>query len=479
MTGRRWLLLTLLLAAIGAGGITIWPGSPFQPRPAVAVRGWLRTGTERSFDAGALFRLPRVTVRLPDGQDAAGGSLLRSFDGVRLDDLMREVQPATVPRQIVVVGGDGYRARISSTDLETAPAYLCFAVDGQPIPDDKGPFRIMFDNASAPADLRARQQYQSVWNVRELFGGEARPDQRRVLKLLTSVPDFIVEQLRLEFEEMHPEVLLTVMNPRAAEMHELVERLVATPDQPVPADVLWFSEPSDAVRMKMAGRLLAYHPRATESIPATLRDPDGCFTAVRTMRFGLVIPSTMRLPEPLEGLFSPPFGGHLGWVDSRHLGTYLIAAISGDQDLGWEFLRRYREQTASDALFQTFGELTEAVASRRVLAGFTLDYLVNSFRRARPKADVQFVSLPGLDICLSSPIAIASGTALAGDAESLVDVSLSPSLQARWTAMGMTSAIASDTSPAALTPVDCGYVALHADSLWKGFEETSDQVSHP
>ena len=424
----RFLIIAVFCLAIIFMSHSIQTTEEKDDPEKLTVLGMLRTGSQRVFDFSSLLAFPsrEYVATDPFFLDRSGAA--KKFQGFLLKDLVDESRPVTQNPKIVLVGADGFHAVVRDEDFQSCVILVAYLENGSPIGMERGPFRVIVDPGSADNEKRKQLMGICVWNLRKVLIGEQPPANRSALKLWTSLPSYITEQIEGEFENRHPEIDLVVENHGASEMHDQVASWIAS-QTALPADVILFSEPSDAERLKISGRLHRFFPKYAETIPPFYRDPDGYYFGLRVVNIGLALNTNYPPPASLTDLLLPVYAGKTGWVSSKQIGIYLLSSIINQDDLGWDFIRNLLISIPKENLFSSFGDCSDSVASGKLAAGFTLDYLVSNMLRANPDLSLTFTQPRDCQVSVFSPVVISSGTGKLAEAEMLVNDLFSDDMQ--------------------------------------------------
>jgi DMSO/TMAO reductase YedYZ molybdopterin-dependent catalytic subunit len=182
-----------LVAAVGAIGLAVMPGSAVVTRPALAaatpqaspaadealeILGLVdRPGT---LGLAALRVLPTETVHVT--YEANRGAESHDFTGVRLYDVLQHVGIVAEPgdrtpllrRYLVITAKDGYRLVVSGGELDpdfgNVPMLLAWERDGQPLTGDEGPLELV-----APGDRLVSRYVYGVVQI-DVEGIESAPE---------------------------------------------------------------------------------------------------------------------------------------------------------------------------------------------------------------------------------------------------------------------------------------------------------------
>lgn len=443
----------------------------------LTVFGLLRTGGSRSFGLDEIKKLKTFSFNTTNMFSMKKGGKGRRYEVVALQDLISECMPAIVPQSILLVGADGYRAEVAQKDITDRKICVAFHEDGQLIGSEKGPFRIVVDGSSLSEDERKRLDAVWVWSCQKIYLGKQPTSNRETIELWTPIPNVIMAQIEATFEKHHPEIDLEVKIMGATTLNLLVNDILAGNATSTP-DMIWLSEPSDAERLKMAGFLERYFPKNVEKISPFLKDPDGYYTGVRVLRLGLACNSNFPLPTDMSDLLRDEYKGKIGWVKPGQIGTYLLAALTGNDELGWNFVRQIFESTPKKNVFQSFGDSCDNVAAGKLAIGISLDYLVFNWTRANPDLPIVFIQPPQLAVSLASPIAIFRNSTRFKKCSEFVDELLGDELQLVLQKNGFTPTriLKQNQTVPTIEPVDHQYIAVNAPVLRALYDELEGQI---
>ncbi|MFZ2961208.1 MAG: extracellular solute-binding protein [Candidatus Ozemobacteraceae bacterium] len=403
------------------------------PRPAdedpegVTIYGFFRSGSSKSFLVDDFENLPKVSFSTADKMYSKKGGEARSFVGVLIQNLIKECQPTMANSMISLVGADGYRVTAQKEDWQKNRIYVCYKEEGELIGREKGPFRVVLVKAEPTVDSKKLDTF-GVRNLRKIILGSQPSLNKRSIELWTPIPEGIMNQIKTDYERNFPEMNLNIQVKGANILHKWATEYIASPAQHAP-DMIWFSDPSDPGRLKIAGRLESYYPKNAEKVASIYRDPDGYYTGIRILNIGLVCNTNYRIPEKLSDLLNDEYKGKIGWVQPRQIGTYLLAGVTSNEDLGWDFIRGVLQNTSPENVFKTFGNCCDQVAKGKLAVGITLDYLVRNLIRANPDIPIVFVQPSQMAISVASPIVIIKKATDMTDSETFVDYMLSDEVQ--------------------------------------------------
>lgn len=139
-------------------------------------------------------------------------------------------------------------------------------------------------------------------------------------------------------------------------------------------DVLTTSDPEAIAALADKGMFVAFRPAGSDKIPASLKDPDGRFTAQRLNvvafygKDGLTPPVAM--PKTWQDLTKPEYKGKVVITDPSFtvLQLYVVAMIS--KEFGWDY---YEKLNKNDVMIVKGGQQTFDMVKRgeRAISGGT------------------------------------------------------------------------------------------------------------
>jgi len=167
------------------------------------------------------------------------------------------------------------------------------------------------------------------------------PPQSSTLVVVTSFPESLYATMRDEFESIHPDIQVRVINKKTAAAIAYIQK--ASDPQP---DLFWASSPDAFEILKDAGYLQPYQSSASTT-PAEIHrypihDPDGYYTGFAISGYGMMwnrrYLAQHRLTPPASwtDLTLPHYFGHIGMSAPSRSGTTHMAVESILQYHGWE-----------------------------------------------------------------------------------------------------------------------------------------------
>jgi ABC-type Fe3+ transport system substrate-binding protein len=169
----------------------------------------------------------------------------------------------------------------------------------------------------------------------------APPRKTSPLVVVTSFPESLYATMRAEFQSIHPDIQVHVINKKTAAAIAFIQK--ASDPQP---DIFWASSPDAFEILKDADYLQRYRLSAT-SIPAhihrhPIHEPDGYYTGFAISGYGVMwnrrYLAQHALPPPAgwTDLTSARYFGHVGMSAPSRSGTTHMAVESILQYHGWE-----------------------------------------------------------------------------------------------------------------------------------------------
>lgn len=173
-------------------------------------------------------------------------------------------------------------------------------------------------------------------------GAHAAPPRKpSPLVVVTSFPESLYATMRDEFQSIHPDIQVQVINKKTAAAIAFIQK---APD-PQP-DIFWASSP-DAFEILKDTDYLQRYRLSTTSIPARIHrypihDPDGYYTGFAISGYGLMwnrhylVQHALKPPANWTDLTSASYFGHVGMSAPSRSGTTHMAVESILQYHGWE-----------------------------------------------------------------------------------------------------------------------------------------------
>ena len=207
------------------------------------------------------------------------------------------------------------------------------------------------------------------------------PRQSSALVVVTSFPESLYATMRDEFEFLHPDIQVQVINKKTAAAIAFIQN--ASDPQP---DLFWASSPDAFEILKDAGYLQPYQSSARMT-PAEIHrypihDPDGYYTGFAISGYGIMwnrrYLTQHRLTPPASwtDLTRPHYFGHIGMSAPSRSGTTHMAVESILQyhgwKAGWEILLEIGGNLATITA-RSFG-VPDGVNSGRFGIGIVIDF---------------------------------------------------------------------------------------------------------
>jgi DMSO/TMAO reductase YedYZ molybdopterin-dependent catalytic subunit len=147
------ILCQLLFAASNPHAQTPSPSTPRELRIGGAV------STPLVLSAADLKKMPRKTLAVVNPHDKK----TESYEGVLLEDLLQkagvphgeQLRGASMTTYVIAEASDGYRVVFSLAELDSgildSDVIIADTMDGAPLPDKAGPFRLVAPHEKRPA----------------------------------------------------------------------------------------------------------------------------------------------------------------------------------------------------------------------------------------------------------------------------------------------------------------------------------------
>ncbi|TMV66699.1 extracellular solute-binding protein [Thioclava sp. BHET1] len=223
------------------------------------------------------------------------------------------------------------------------------------------------------------------------------------LVLYTSQPNEYAQKTVNAFEAAYPDVKVDWIRAGTTQIiAKLDAEFAAGAPQP---DALLISDMVTMQALKQDGRLMADKDVDTSGYPAGLMDPAGMYFSTKLITTGIIYNTHAKMvPASYKDLLKPEAKGQIVMPSPLNSGAAAItmAAITGDQHLGWDY---YKALAAQGAVAQGGnGGVYKAVASGEKLYGLVVDYL--PVRGKAKGAPVAFVAPTEGLTAVTEPVAI-------------------------------------------------------------------------
>lgn len=226
------------------------------------------------------------------------------------------------------------------------------------------------------------------------------------VRLYTSIPVKIIEEVRLEFEAKHPGITLEVFRAGTTKVMKRIRKEADTGK--LGADVIWVADFSAAEELKQRGLLQKYASPEAENIIPIFIDDEGYYTGSRLL--SMVIAYNKRfVKEKLQSyhdLVDPRWKGKVGLVNPEVSGSsfFTIATLLQDKRFGWEYYKKLHQNQCKTVDNNPI--LTEKIGGGELYLGITIDFTVRKLLQEVPTLPIDCVFPRDGIVLVASPIAI-------------------------------------------------------------------------
>jgi len=251
------------------------------------------------------------------------------------------------------------------------------------------------------------------------------PIDSKQLRLYTSVPLKLIEEIKRAFEADQPGIVIELTRSGTAKIMERVENQARTGK--LEADLLWVADFSNAEELKAQGLLRQYRSPESASVYPLFRDDEHYYTGSRLLNM-VVAYNTRAVKQPpvsYRELLDPRWRGRIGIVDPEVSGAsmYTIATLVQDSRYG----RGYLAGLAANGVrvVRNNRYMAEMIASGELDVGITIDFSVRSLRGLYSDLPIDFLYPSDGTIIVASPIAVSRDCRECEAAEVFIDWVLS------------------------------------------------------
>ncbi len=244
------------------------------------------------------------------------------------------------------------------------------------------------------------------------------------ITIYTSVPQTIIDNIKIQFEEQYPDITLDIF--RAGTSKVLAKLMAEKEADNISADLLWLADFSVFENLKTFGLLLPYDSPEASSLPEEFYDPQGYYYGSRMMFLVLAYNTDLippeRVPVSWKDLLRPEYEGQIGSSTPERSGAFMVAtgAMIQHDDFGWEFFEAMRDN--GNVLDSNTG-IAKKIANRELAMGFALDYTVR--KMIKDGSPIDFVYPEEGAIMTPSPIGIVNTTDNSAAAKVFLNYTLS------------------------------------------------------
>ncbi|MEM8753145.1 MAG: ABC transporter substrate-binding protein [Pseudomonadota bacterium] len=242
------------------------------------------------------------------------------------------------------------------------------------------------------------------------------------LVLYTSQPNADAQRTVDAFQAKHPDVEVEwIRDGTTKVMAKLRAEFAAGAPQP---DVLLIADMVTMEGLEAEGRLMAYPEADVSAYDPALMDDEGHYFSTKLITTGIVYNTNAPMvPTSYKDLLKPDAKDKLAMPSPLTSGaaTIHMAAITSDEDLGWDLYEGLAEQGANPQGGN--GGTYKAVAGGEKLYGFVVDFL--PIREKLKGAPVEFVFPEEGVSAVTEPVAILSTAKNPDAAKAFVDFLIS------------------------------------------------------
>ncbi|MCK0470203.1 ABC transporter substrate-binding protein [Halalkalibacter sp. APA_J-10(15)] len=272
------------------------------------------------------------------------------------------------------------------------------------------------------------------------------------VQFYTSQPDADAEQLVSTFNELHPDVQVTIFRSGT---EEVISKILAEQQAgDIQADVLLVADAVTFESLKEQELLLAYESDEFAHIPDEFIDSDHMYAGTKVMATVLAVNTNdvAELPTSWHAVNEDDANGEVIMPSPLYSGAaaYNVGVFSRQGDFGWEFFENLSGQDVT--VVQGNGAVLQAVAGGEQAYGMVVDFIV-----ARAKAEGSPIELiypeEGVPV-ITEPIGIMNGTDNEEASKAFVDFVLSEQGQQMAADIGYTPIREGIMAPEGLKTID-------------------------
>lgn len=199
----------------------------------------------------------------------------------------------------------------------------------------------------------------------------------KTVRMYSCMQEEVLISLKKAFETKYPNITLEYY---FASEPKIITRLITESESgQTGTDVIWLSEAINMLDLKSKGILKQYVSKECNSIPSVYRDPDGYFSGVALVTFGIGYNtdkiSRQEVPKTWEEFAANKWYGQTVMADPGSSGSAMFAmeTLMQDEKYGHAFFERlYRNQTTIKS--NTYS-VHSAVARGKFSLGICLKYI--------------------------------------------------------------------------------------------------------
>ncbi len=245
-----------------------------------------------------------------------------------------------------------------------------------------------------------------------------------VITLYTSVPQTIIDNIKIDFQTEYPEITLEIF--RSGTSKVLAKLMAEKEAGNIAADLVWLADFSVFENLKSYNMLMSYDSPNKEILSPEYYDSEGYYYGSRMMFLVLAYNTELvgpdNIPTSWKDLLKPEYSGKVGSSSPERSGAFMVAAgtIAQNNDMGWEYFEKLNEQ--GNVISSNSG-IAKKIAGRELTMGFALDYTVRKMKK--DGSPIDFVYPAEGAIMTPSPIGIMSSTDNSAAAKVFLNYTLS------------------------------------------------------
>lgn len=294
------------------------------------------------------------------------------------------------------------------------------------------------------------------------FGGISSAKSKALL--YTSVPQSIIDKIRIDFTSRHPDTQLEVYRTGTSKV--LAKIYAEHKGGKIQADLVWVADFSVYESLKGKGILMRYVPPEAKELPADFIDQDGYYYGARLINM-VIGYNTMRvkgdqIPKSWKDLLQAKIKDRIGMSTPVRSGAMMVTygAFISSEELGWDYFDRIH---ANGVKHDSNTGVAKKIATGELLMGFVLDYAIRTMKKKGSPID--FVWPEEGCVMVPSPIGIVAGTQNAEGAKTFLRYSLSREGQKEFVKAGFIP-VREDVKPPKGTPPLAQIKTLKVSYKW-------------
>jgi len=282
--------------------------------------------------------------------------------------------------------------------------------------------------------------------------------------LYTSVPQSIIDKIRIDFASRHPDIQLEIYRTGTGKV--LAKIYAEHEGGKIQADLIWVADFSVYESLKEKGILMRYVPPEARELPAQFIDEDGYYYAARLIN--MVIGYNTRrvrggqIPKSWKDLLDAKLKDRIGMCTPGRSGAMMVTygAFISSPELGWDYFERIH---ANGVKHDSNTGVAKKIATGELVMGFVLDYMIRTMKKKGSPID--FVWPEEGCVMVPSPIGIVEGTENAVGAKTFLRYSLSREGQKEFVKAGFIP-VREDVKPPKETPPLAQIKTLKVSYKW-------------